>query len=205
MSKFKACLILLVLLLNDFEAFGNAIPIMKAITTDCGFICRKLCPIIDPNKKVSPDVGCHVKCSDPCKRGIPDVPSRFQTFSQDFNHYDVNGDTLISPKEFSTAENVPLVEVNDMFQFADKNDDHMLDSNEFEMAPFNFTSKQSDLILRFLSQATVTQDLVSGTKSPVDRMFSNSTFDTASGYAGHHNERDTFAKTCSIPFHNRGF
>ncbi|KAK3608318.1 hypothetical protein CHS0354_030768 [Potamilus streckersoni] len=71
--------------------------------------------------------------------------------SQDFNHYDLNGDNLISPKEFSTAENLPPREVNEVFKFADSNDDYMLDSYEFEAAPFVFTSKQSALLFLFLS------------------------------------------------------
>ncbi|KAL3853370.1 hypothetical protein ACJMK2_016918 [Sinanodonta woodiana] len=168
MSYFKTLLILLALtsaLFDDSEAFRfrrlkdrvvNAVrrvgrAIRDVVKPICKLTCPKACPILGTAVGLNPaitEVGCHIGCNKLCKRSIPDfvmsdVQYRVQPMSKDFSHYDLNGDKLISPEEFSKAENLPLLEVYDIFKFADVDGDYMLDTDEFETAPFVFTNEMA--------------------------------------------------------------
>ncbi|KAK3608317.1 hypothetical protein CHS0354_030767 [Potamilus streckersoni] len=137
MSSFKPCLIMLALLLVDSEAEYVGDAVRENVKILCPFTCRKVCPIID----TAIEFRCHIGCRSPRKRFIPDfmtsgVQYRVQPMSNDFIPYDLNGDQLISLKEFSTAENLPLLEVYDVFTCADTNKDYTLDMIEFKKAPF---------------------------------------------------------------------
>ncbi|KAK3579307.1 hypothetical protein CHS0354_029585 [Potamilus streckersoni] len=168
MSKFKELLILLVLtslfleesealrfrrlknrIVNVVRRVGSAI--REAVKPICQSACPKVCPVVGSAVGLPPAVtgiGCHIGCSNLCKRSIPDfvmsdVQYRVQPMSKDFSHYDLNGDKLISPEEFSRAESLPLLEVYDIFKFADVDGDYMLDIDEFETAPFIFTNEMA--------------------------------------------------------------
>ncbi|KAL3853371.1 hypothetical protein ACJMK2_016919 [Sinanodonta woodiana] len=175
MSTFKALLILLVLtslFIDDSKAFRfrrlkdrvvNAVrrigsAIREVIKPVCQEACPKVCPVVGSAVGLPSgitEIGCHIGCNKLCKRSIPsfvmsDVQYRVQPMSKNFSHYDLNGDKLISPEEFSRAENLPLLEVYDIFKFADVDGDLMLDTDEFETAPFVFTSEMAAKINRMI-------------------------------------------------------
>ncbi|KAH3736733.1 uncharacterized protein LOC127851413 [Dreissena polymorpha] len=84
---------------------------------------------------------CHVKKSK-CKRSV-DVETVTLAFSDDVNDYDINGDKLVVFEEFMYAvmRSVNLAdpqELREPFDFADANRDGVLDTDEFNGAPFLF-------------------------------------------------------------------
>ncbi|KAL3853374.1 hypothetical protein ACJMK2_016922 [Sinanodonta woodiana] len=164
--KHRTYLILFVLiavLLNDSEAFrfrrfkSRVVNAVRRIGREvrrvvkpviCPLTCSKVCPGVASAVGLHPaftGIGCHAACRRVCKRSISDfvvsdVQYQVVPMSPDFSHYDMNGDKLISPEEFASAEKLPLEEVYDIFQSADIDDDQMLDVDEFETAPLIFTS-----------------------------------------------------------------
>ncbi|KAK3579310.1 hypothetical protein CHS0354_029590 [Potamilus streckersoni] len=164
--KLTTCLILFLLtavLPNDSEAFrfrrlkSRVVNAVRRIGHEvrrvvepviCPLTCSKVCPGVGSAVGLHPAVtgiGCHAACRRICKRSIPDLvfeDVRYQVvpMSPDFIYYDLNGDKLISPEEFASAEKLPLDEVYDIFQSADVDGDKMLDEDELETAPFIFTS-----------------------------------------------------------------
>ncbi|KAL3853356.1 hypothetical protein ACJMK2_016904 [Sinanodonta woodiana] len=164
--KHRTYLILFVLtalLLNESEAFrfrrfkSRVVNVVRQIGREvrnvvepviCPLTCSKVCPGVASAVGLHPAVtgiGCHAACRRICKRSISnfvmsDVHYQVVPMSPDFSHYDMNGDKLISPEEFASAEKLPLEEVYDIFQSADIDDDQMLDVDEFETAPLIFAS-----------------------------------------------------------------
>ncbi|KAK3579308.1 hypothetical protein CHS0354_029586 [Potamilus streckersoni] len=136
----------------------------EAISTYIKPVCQSACPKVCPQlgdyiglPGEITQVGCHIGCQKLCKRSIPDfvmsdVRYRVVPMSKDFNHYDLNGDKLITPEEFSRAEKLPLEEVYDIFKFADVDGDNMLDMDEFETAPFVFTDTMAARINNMIQE-----------------------------------------------------
>nr|ATP16011.1 Tesein-1 [Sinohyriopsis cumingii] len=176
----RTCLILFVLtaaLLNDSEAFrfrrfkSRVVNAVRRVGHEvrrvvepviCPLTCSKVCPGVGSAVGLHPAVtgiGCHAVCRRICKRSIPDLVTsdvRYQVvpMSPDFSHYDLNGDKLLSPEEFASAEKLPLEEVYDIFQSADVDGDQMLDVDEFETAPLIFTSDGADGVNDMIGEST---------------------------------------------------
>ncbi|XP_053396678.1 uncharacterized protein LOC123553279 [Mercenaria mercenaria] len=89
---------------------------------------------------------CHVR-KERCKRSV-EMTEILLPFSDEMSDYDMNGDKLITYKEFQLAvlRSVNLAdpeELREPFAFADFDGDGILDSYEFNGAPFLFAHASS--------------------------------------------------------------
>ncbi|KAK3579773.1 hypothetical protein CHS0354_018209 [Potamilus streckersoni] len=107
--------LLAVVLLDDTKAWIR----LPRIRFPCPSTCHQVC---------LPVLGCHSVCHPICKRSLPELVMSDEDYqvapmSRDFSHYDLNRNKLVSPKEFEEVQKVPLNEDNDVFKFADVNDE----------------------------------------------------------------------------------